>query len=291
MTSSRRERQLAREKYERQQERRAKRDKRRQRNQRIIAAVVVVALIGGGVAWAISSATSTPPVTASALASAIASEMPSTAPSGEPSGDSASAPSTAEPIGEEACTTPGTVRADDLSYGAPGAVSDQGLVTKEAWLSFQTNCGDVVIRTDPKAPKTVASMAFLAESGYFDGTACHRVTTDGIFVLQCGDPRGNGSGGPGYEIPDENLPAEGSANYPAGTVAMANAGPGTGGSQFFIVYKDTTLPPGYTVFGQVESGLDIVERIASAGVQGGGSDGRPAQPVVIDRATISPIPS
>jgi peptidyl-prolyl cis-trans isomerase B (cyclophilin B) len=286
VTSSRRERQLAREKYERQQERRTRQAAKRQRNQRIVAVAVVIALVGGGAAWAVVSATSTPPATPSALASALASNMPSADPIAADD-----APSTDEPIDEEACSTPGTVRADDVRYPEPGAVSDASLVAEPSWLSFQTNCGDIVIRTDPKAPKTIASMAFLAESGYFDGTACHRVTTEGIYVLQCGDPRGNGSGGPGYEIPDENLPAEGTANYPAGTVAMANAGPGTGGSQFFVVYKDTTLPSGYTIWGQVESGLDIVERIANAGVADGGNDGRPAQPVVIDRATISPIPS
>ena len=294
MTSNKRERELARKKYERQQQRRLDRAARSRRTQRIVAAIVVVALVGGGVAWAVVSATSTPPATPAALASALASTMPSATASGSPASSGSAAPavspaSTAEPVGEEACASPGTVRADNLSFPSPGPLSDAALTASPAWLSFQTNCGDIVVRTDPRAPKTVASMGFLAEQGFFDGTACHRVTTEGIFVLQCGDPRGNGSGGPGYAIPDENLPTQAGVNYPAGTVAMANAGPGTGGSQFFIVYKDTTLPPNYTVWGTVESGLDIVERIASAGVQDGGADGRPAQAVVIDRATISPI--
>jgi peptidyl-prolyl cis-trans isomerase B (cyclophilin B) len=159
-------------------------------------------------------------------------------------------------------------------------------------MTLATNCGDIVIETLPaEAPATVASMAFLTEEGYFDLTACHRLTTEGIFVLQCGDPAGNGTGGPGYSIPDENLPAEGEANYPAGTVAMANAGPGTGGSQFFIVYADTTLPSGYTIWGKVTKGLDIVEGIAAAGVEGGGTDGPPAQPVVIEKATLTTSPA
>ena len=159
-------------------------------------------------------------------------------------------------------------------------------------LTLATNCGDVVIDTLPaEAPATVASMAFLTEEGYFDLTACHRLTTEGIFVLQCGDPAGNGTGGPGYSIPDENLPAEGEANYPAGTVAMANAGPGTGGSQFFIVYEDTTLPSGYTIWGKVTKGLDVVQGIAAAGVEGGGTDGPPAQRVVIEKATLTTSPA
>lgn len=287
MTSSKRDRQLAREKYERQQQRRAERASKARRNQRIVAVVLVVALVGGGVAWAVASARSTSPATPAALASALASQMPSATPSTAPSG----AGSTAEPIGEEDCTPAGPIRSDDISFTEPGALSDPSLASTPAWFSLQTNCGDIVIRTDPKAPKTVASMGFLAEQGFFDGTACHRLTTQGIFVLQCGDPAGNGTGGPGYAVPDENLPTAAGVNYPAGTVAMANAGPGTAGSQLFIVYKDTTLPPNYTVWGQVESGLDIVARIANAGVEGGGADGRPKQPVVVDRATISAIPS
>lgn len=258
----------------------------------MIAAVVVVGLVGGGVAWAVSSSRTeveSPAALASALASAMPSAPPSDVPTDAPS-DPASAPPTEEPIGEEACTSPGPLRPEALTFDEPGSVSDPALVSDPAWLSFQTNCGDIVIETNPDAAQTVASMAFLAEQGYFDGTQCHRLTTEGIFVLQCGDPLGNGTGGPGYAIPDENLPPTGDANYPAGTVAMANAGPGTGGSQFFITYADTTLPPGYSIWGTVESGLDIVQRIAAAGVEGGGADGAPAQPVVIDRATISAIP-
>jgi peptidyl-prolyl cis-trans isomerase B (cyclophilin B) len=131
-------------------------------------------------------------------------------------------------------------------------------------------------------------MLWLAGEGYFDSTVCHRLTTEGIYVLQCGDPTATGTGGPGYTVPDENLPAEGGVNYPAGTVAMANAGPGTAGSQFFLVYQDTTLPPNYTIWGTVTSGLDVVERIAGAGVSGGGSDGAPAAPIGIVTATSDP---
>ena len=127
-------------------------------------------------------------------------------------------------------------------------------------LVLTTNCGEIVIDTyADKAPETVNAMLWLAGEGYFDSTLCHRLVTEGINVLQCGDPTATGTGGPGFELPDENLPAEDGVNYPAGTVAMANAGPGTSGSQFFLVYEDTTLPPNYTIWGEVSSGLDIVD--------------------------------
>jgi peptidyl-prolyl cis-trans isomerase B (cyclophilin B) len=154
-------------------------------------------------------------------------------------------------------------------------------------MKLTTNQGDITIALDPQAPITDSSMAYLAGKGYFNGTNCHRLTTQGLFVLQCGDPKGTGKGGPGYQIPDENLPAAVANNYPAGTVAMANSGPNTNGSQFFIVYKDTTLSPDYTVWGKVTSGMDVVDKVAAAGVQGGAMDGPPALPITIETATVS----
>jgi len=142
--------------------------------------------------------------------------------------------------------------------------------------------GVVTFRVDDaKTPCTAASFRFLAGKGFFDSTRCHRLTTEGIFVLQCGDPTGTGTGGPGYTIPDENLAG---ATYPAGTVAMANTGaPHTGGSQFFLVYAASPLPPQYTPFGSVTSGLAVLQGIAKAGENdsNGPGDGAPKQPVVI----------
>lgn len=160
-------------------------------------------------------------------------------------------------------------------------------VPANATMTLNTNEGVIEIAMNPDARVTDASMAYLSGTGYFDNTPCHRLTTANIYVLQCGDPSGTGTGGPGYQIPDENLPQATANNYPTGTVAMANSGPNTNGSQFFIVYQDTTLPPNYTVWGQVTSGLDVVERVAAAGVAGGGVDGAPALPVVIESTTIS----
>ena len=285
MSGSKRQRDLARAKYERQQARRTASVGRRRRNQRIVAAVVVVALVIGSVAWvaiAYSSSDDTavalPPASPAASASAEASPAASAAAS-----PTASAAASDPAIGEPAvldCTAPGTPRANDLTYASPTTDATGTSIT------FTTNCGDIVVALDPAAPLTVASEVFLANEGFYDATQCHRLTTEGIFVLQCGDPAGDGTGGPGYAVADENLPADGEANYPAGTVAMANAGPGTSGSQFFIVYDDTTLPGDYTIWGTVTSGLDIVQEIASVGVADGGADGAPRQPVFIESATV-----
>ena len=267
MSGNKRQKQIARAKYERQQERRAGRAARQKRTQQIIAVVVVVALVFGGVAWFVLShqASDTAPV---AGASPSASSSPT-----------ASATANVEAAVLD-CRAPGTARPNDITFDKPDAT------TTATELTLSTNCGDIVIALNPKAPTTIASEAFLAGKGFYDATSCHRLTTSGIFVLQCGDPAGNGTGGPGYSIPDENLPADGAANYPAGTVAMANAGPGTGGSQFFLVYDDTTLPGDYTVWGTVTSGLDIVKEVASVGTQDGGADGSPRQPVFIESATV-----
>ena len=160
--------------------------------------------------------------------------------------------------------------------------------SNKASISFTTNQGEIVIETTPSlAPLTVNAIAALAQKNYFDNTICHRLTTEGIFVLQCGDPTGTGTGGPGFNIPDENLPEAVENNYPAGTVAMANAGPGTSGSQFFLVYQDTTLGPDYTIWGSITSGLDILQTIASAGVVGGGADGAPVTGVTIESTKVT----
>lgn len=154
------------------------------------------------------------------------------------------------------------------------------------WV-LNTNCGQIVVELDHKAaPETVNSMLFLTEQKYFNSTPCHRVTTSGLYVLQCGDPTGTGTGGPGYQFDDENLPKQQDNNYPAGTVAMANSGPGTNGSQFFIVYDDTTLGSNYTIFGRVIQGLSIVQDIAKEGASNG-TDGSPNQAIGIETAVYT----
>jgi peptidyl-prolyl cis-trans isomerase B (cyclophilin B) len=164
---------------------------------------------------------------------------------------------------------------------------DHAAVSGDVAATMETSAGDIGLILDADAaPCTVNSFVSLAEQGYFDGTTCHRLTTTdaGIFVLQCGDPTGTGMGGPGYSFDDE---LTGKETYPAGTLAMANAGPNTNGSQFFIVYDDTPLPPSYTVFGTVDdAGLQVVRDVADKGTVDGGPDGAPKTPVDIESVTV-----
>jgi peptidyl-prolyl cis-trans isomerase B (cyclophilin B) len=168
------------------------------------------------------------------------------------------------------------------------APADRVLKRMPRTFTFVTNCGNIVVTTvGAKAPITLTQLSTLARGGYFNNSLCHRLTTQGLYVLQCGDPTATGGGGPNFTYRDENLPAEGLNNYPAGTVAMANSGPGTNGSQFFLVFADTTLGANYTIWGTVTQGLDIVKAIAKAGVKGGGADGAPSQQIEIKRVTVS----
>ena len=158
---------------------------------------------------------------------------------------------------------------------------------KNKTFTFTTNCGDVVVEADGKsAPITVTALSALAAGGFFDKTLCHRLTTENIFVLQCGDPTATGLGGPNFTYRDENLPTAEENNYPAGVVAMANSGQNTNGSQFFIVYEDTSLPPSYTIWGKVTKGLEIVQMVAKSGVLDGKKDGSPKQKIGIEKVKV-----
>ena len=174
-------------------------------------------------------------------------------------------------------------------------------------VTMKTSAGDIGLSLDADGePCTVNSFASLAKQGYFDNTSCHRLTTANIFVLQCGDPTATGGGDPGYSFADEldganalatdedatkQYAAQGGTGdiktYAAGTVAMANAGPGTNGSQFFLVYDDSPLPPAYSVFGTIDAGgLKVLDSVAKAGTSDGGEDGAPKTPVDIDSVTL-----
>lgn len=157
--------------------------------------------------------------------------------------------------------------------------------------TLATSAGDIGVRLDGNlAPQAVAVFASLAEEGFFAGKTCHRLTTaETMGVLQCGSLNGDGAGDPSYQWgPVENTPKDGV--YPAGSIAVARgATTDSNGTQFFIVYKDSQIPQntgGYTIMGSVTSGLDIVQQVAEAGVEGGGQDGAPADPVTIDSLTL-----
>ncbi|MGP6173060.1 peptidylprolyl isomerase [Corynebacterium sp. A21] len=176
---------------------------------------------------------------------------------------------------------------------APGEtenVSTTGTVT----VNLDTNQGPIGMELDRTvAPCTVNAMEHLAATDYFDDTVCHRLTTSGIFVLQCGDPTGTGTGGPGFQFANEYPTDEATDTaspviYPRGSIAMANSGPDTNGSQFFLNYQDSPLPPQYTYFGQIsEEGLATLDTIAETGVEGGAADGAPAEEIRIIEASVA----
>ena len=151
---------------------------------------------------------------------------------------------------------------------------------------LQTNKGAIEVEFFPQdAPVTVNNFMCLAEDGYFDGTPFHRIVKG--FVIQVGDPTGTGSGGPGYQFGDEPITRE----YERGTLAMANAGPNTNGSQFFVVLEDLRgkLPKNYTIFGRVTEGMDVVDAIANTPTRTGrsGENSTPTEPVTLEKVTIS----
>ncbi len=168
------------------------------------------------------------------------------------------------------------------------APAPEAAATGTLTVTIATSEGDLTAELDADAtPCTVNSFLSLAEQGYFDDTDCHRLTTAGILVLQCGDPTGSGRGGPGYSFADE---LTGTETYVAGTLAMANAGPNTNGSQFFVVYGDSQLSPAYTVFGHIDdASVTTVQGIAEAGTDdaNGPGDGHPKTPVTITGVTVN----
>jgi cyclophilin family peptidyl-prolyl cis-trans isomerase len=177
----------------------------------------------------------------------------------------------------------------------PGAPKDLGRPPVQpgykgtVGATIKTSLGDVGVSLDAaKAPCSVGSFAFLIKKNYFDNTQCHRLTSGSLRVLQCGDPTGTGTGGPGYRFANENTTG---ATYTRGVLAMAHSQqPDSNGSQFFIVYGDSmTLPPDYTVFGQVTSGLDVIDQVANAGSDdsNGTGDGKPKKKIEIIDVTIT----
>jgi peptidyl-prolyl cis-trans isomerase B (cyclophilin B) len=275
--SRERQRQRARERHERQREER--RQRRRQLRQRLSIGLAVVLVLGLAAGLSVAFAGGSAPSKSKAKASA-----------------SPSATSSAATVAEPAhhCTYTST------GGGKPSLPPATPDYTAAYTATINTNLGKIDINLlNSKATCTVNSFVHLAATNFWNNTQCHRLSTsNGVYILQCGDPTASanqalscssttlGTGGPGYQFADENLSG---ATYKAGTVAMANGGPNTNGSQFFLVYKNTTEPASYTPFGTITSGLDILQNVAKAGTsctfQDGGG-GVPKEKVIINSVTV-----
>jgi len=270
VAGSRRVREVERVRLERQAARRAAARARARRRNARIGAVLATVLVVAAVAFIAAQLRGSKKPTTAAVRSPSAT--PSAAAPSTPGGPIVSC------VYSHAAGTPAAAR----NVGLPGQRVDRRIpyaatmVTNRGTVRFSLRTAD--------APCTTNAFRYLASKKYFDKTPCHRLTTTGsLYVLQCGDPTGTGSGGPGFAFNDENLSG---ATYPAGTVAMANSGPNTNGSQFFLVYKDSQLPPSYTPFGQITAGLDVLSTIAAGGSAPAG-DGKPKLPVTIETLTVT----
>ena len=263
MPNTRQRRDTARRRLERQIQRRQEAAAARRRRNLITAAAFGVVLVIGAVVLLVTQLGGDDPAPA-------ASEPTPTASASAAAGDCTYTK------GQEAATK-------DVGLPPNGKVPTTGTVT----VDVATSQGPMTFTLDrSKAPCTVNNFTYLAGKKYFDGTPCHRLTTGANFgVLQCGDPGGTGGGGPGYAFADEVSP---DLKYTKGTLAMANAGANTNGSQFFIVYKDTQLQPNYTVFGTVTKGLNVVEKVAAGGSDNsnGQDDGKPKVPVKLTTVAV-----
>jgi peptidyl-prolyl cis-trans isomerase B (cyclophilin B) len=295
--SKERERRRARERFE--QQRSARLDRQRRNRKRagiglavlcvlgLIAGVSAILVSGSGPATAAKKPTATVSATPSASASATASASPA---------------AVTEPATH--CTYTSSSAGTVVKSSLPTASPDYKATYT---ATINTNLGPIKIDlANSKATCTVNSFVHLASTDFWNNTQCHRMSnSDGLYMLQCGDPTAKaseklsctsttlGTGGPGYEFASENLPtagSSGSVTYTAGTVAMANSGGATNGSQFFLVFKNTTLGPDYTPFGTITSGLDILQNVAKAGTSctyAGAGGGVPKDKVVIDSVSIS----
>ena len=280
MPTNKQRREAAQRHLQRQLDRRAELAKRRRRNMAIVAALVSALVVAGVIllGTGVLGGGDDDPDAAAASSGAPADDtaVPS----------AAAAPST-NADGTVACDYAPAQGGEVIDVGTPpeaDAVSAEGTVD----LAMATNQGDLTLTLDRSiAPCATQSFTFLAEQGFFDDTPCHRLTTSAtLSVLQCGDPSGTGTGGPSYRYAEEVTPE---TTYPRGTVAMAkSAAPASTGSQFFLVYADSQLPPEYPVVGTIDdAGVEVLDGVGEAGVEGGGEDGTPAEAVTIESMAVA----
>ncbi|MFI6175479.1 peptidylprolyl isomerase [Nonomuraea sp. NPDC051191] len=285
-TGKDRQKQLAREHYERQMQRRIEREQKAKRTAIIGSTVGVVVVVGGIVA------------AVALLGGGDSKTEAAASPSASAPQDTASAAADKGPKPYDAAA--GTC--DYVKEAAGGQVKDVGMPPAKVktepakrTMTLDTNLGAIVVELDnAKAPCTTNSLAFLASKKFYDGSKCHRLGSDKFPMLQCGDPTAkadgksqDGAGGPGYVMAEENLQG---AAYKRGTVAMAKtSAPGSTGSQFFLVYGDLGLTPDYTPVGTITKGLDILDKVNKAGIIAdmGDGTGAPKQTLEIKDVTIA----
>ncbi|MDG4780567.1 peptidylprolyl isomerase [Micromonospora sp. WMMD961] len=275
MTSTReRQRAAARARLEKEMAERSAKARKRRQTQAIISAGVALVLVVAGTVW---------------LAVSLGGD------DDKPATDTA-APGASECVFNALPTEQRPPQIKDV-----GVPSNEQSGTGVQTMTIDTNLGPITAKVDRSlVPCTAGSFTYLAEKNFFDNTKCHRLVTEGIKVLQCGDPSATGNGwretdgqgGPSYRMPEENLPTDKRPPYPEGVIAMANSGqPGSTGSQFFIVYGDSPLDPAYTVLGTITGGLDIVKDVAKAGDDGAfaqqAGGGHPKKEVIIKDLTMS----
>ena len=280
MTSNRdRQRATARARLEREMAERAERSRRRRRTQTMVAAGAGALVVILGIVWLV-------------VALRGDDKKPTQA-GADPSASATPASCAWLPIVDPSASPKPEVPKEIQDVGTPPATGEPR--TGKQLMTMNTNLGTIKIEVDTAhAPCAAASFTYLAGKKFFDNSKCHRMVTEGIFVLQCGDPSATGMGGPSYRYAEENLPTGRRPTYPEGVVAVAKGQqPASSGSQFFIVYKDIEqLPADYTVLGKVTEGLDIVKKVAEAGVtpdaqNGGPNDGAPKTEIRITSLTIS----
>ncbi len=282
-----RQRAAARARLEREMAERAARASRRRRRGAIIGAAAGVVAILGVVIFLVATSgggkKGTPAATGSASAGPTSCTWkPAVNPSASPA-------------------QPANPNLKDV--GTPPASGEPRSGTRD--MTIATNLGTIVVRMDlAKAPCTAASFTYLASKHFYDNASCHRLVNNvgadpqtgqakDFHVLQCGDPTGTGQGGPTYQFDNEYVPTDQRPAYPAGVVAMANGGPNTNGSQFFIVFGDTILPGDYTIFGTVVQGLDVAQQVGAAGDDGAfaqeSGGGHPKKKITFTSVTVGPV--
>jgi peptidyl-prolyl cis-trans isomerase B (cyclophilin B) len=280
-------REAAKRKLDRQIERNKQRARRQRRNAWIVAGGVLVVAAGIVVTVVLSSGGDSGDV-ASAEPSATPTPQPPIKIPTERAPMPARPQALANPIGCEYPATADRPAAKPVTAPAGGQIASTGTVN----VTLKSTAGDIPVTLDRAlAPCTVNAFVELSKQGFFTDTECHRLGTEGLQMLQCGDPTATGSGGPGFSFKDEIFPE---LKYGRGMLAMANSGPDTNGSQFFMVYGDAPLDPNYTVFGSIsDDGLKVLDNVAKDGIdpaaleQSQDGTGKPKTPVKFTAVTVA----